>query len=289
MPTSTMKLFLSMMRNIRSNKMNRAMIGYFVKKTYPPATRSEIEPFARAVNDDNPAYYSPEALVPLFFLGKLMIPIVKDIWAHPSLKLNLLKSVQITQSVTWFSPIRQGDTVSVQGRIQDIYSTPKGEVLELSGIALVKGCVAVRGITGLLMTSANGGQEHRPQEEKPLSEQFRILVPIPDGQQLLYARASGDNNFIHTSPFLARMAGLPRTIMQGACVMAMITRALTEHLLNNDITRPASISCRFGKPVFPGETLTIIGYRSENEKEVPFVVVDPRGRSVLREGVFTIK
>jgi len=289
MPTSTMQLFLSMIRNARSSEMSRAMIGYTVEQKFPPVTREAIAEFARATCDDHPDYDSAQAMAPPFFLGGLIIPLVKDIWAHPALKLNLLKTVQISQSVTWLSPIHQGDEISVRSRIQDIYTTPRGEILDMSGTALVDGRVVVEGNIGFLVKSKNGSRTHGSPEEKPGPEVFRLLLPTVEGQQLRYARASGDNNFIHTSPFLARMAGLPRTIMQGACALAMICAALTKHLVDNDITRPASIAGRFGKPVFPGETLTVIGYRSENEKTVPFSVFNAQGKSVFRDGIFTIK
>jgi acyl dehydratase len=289
MPTSTMQLFLPMMRNVRSSKMNRSMIGYTVEQSFPPVTKDAMAEFARATRDDNPAYDLPPAPAPPFFIGKFIIPLIRDIWAHPSLGLNLLKSVQISQSVTWFVPIHEGDEMSIQLRIKDIYSSPRGEILEVSGTALLQGRVAVQGDIGFLMKSKNGTKTRRASHEKPGTEAFRLLLPTTEGQQLLYAKASGDNNFIHTSLFLARMAGLPRTIMQGGCALAMICNALTKLLVDNDISRLASIHGDFGKPVFPGEALTVIGYVSESPIAVPFSVVNSDGKSVFREGVFTIR
>jgi acyl dehydratase len=284
-----MRLFLSMMRNARSCNMNRAMIGYTAEQKFAPVTREAIAEFARATSDDNPAYDLAQAMAPPFFLGKLIIPLIKDIWAHPSLRLNLLRSVQVSQSVSWLAPIRQGDEISIKARIQNISATPRGEILEVSGTALVEGRPVVQGNIGFLVKSKNKTVPNVPPEQKALPEMFRLSVPTKEGQQLLYAKASGDNNFIHTSPFLARMAGLPRTIMQGACAMAMICNALTKHLVENDITRLASIASQFGKPVLPGETLTVVGYRSENETTVPFAVFNAQGKSVFREGVFRSK
>jgi acyl dehydratase len=289
MPTSTLRLFLSMMRNARSREMNRAMIGHMVEQKFPPVTREAIAEFARATHDDNPAYGSSQAPAPPFFIGKLIMPLVKDIWAHPSLRLNLLRGVHLSQSVTWLAPIRQGDEVSVQARIEDICSTPRGEILEISGTAMVGGRVVVRGKVGFLVRQGNSTGTFKPAEENPGPEVFRLSLPTAEGQQLLYARASGDNNFIHTSSFLARMAGLPRTIMQGVCALAMISNALAKHLADDDIARLGSVAVQFGKPIFPGETLTIIGYRSADERMVRFAVFNAKGKSVFREGVFTIK
>jgi acyl dehydratase len=284
-----MQMFLSMMRNVRSSKMNRAMIGYTVEQSFPPVTQEAMVEFARATRDDNPAYDLPLAPAPPFFIGKLIIPLIRDIWVHPSLGLNLLKTVQISQSVTWLVPIHEGDEISIQLRIKDIYSSTRGEILELSGTALLQGRVAVQGDIGFLVKSKNSTKTHRAPHETPGTEAFRLLLPITEGQQLMYARASGDNNFIHTSSFLARMAGLPRTIMQGGCALAMSCNALTKRLVDNDISRLASIAGSFGKPVFPGEDLTVIGYESEHDNTIPFSVVNSEGKPVFREGVFTIR
>jgi acyl dehydratase len=289
MPTSTMRMFLSMMRNVRSSGLNRAMIGYAVEQRFPPVTQEAIIEFARATRDDNPVYDSALPPAPPFFIGKLIISMIKDMWTHPSLRLNLLKTVQISQAVTWLFPIRERDEISIQLRIKDIYSSPRGDILEISGTALVEDRVVVQGDVGFLVKSKNGIRTPRGREEKPLAELFRLVLPTAEGQQLQYAKASGDNNFIHTSPFLARLAGLPRTVMHGACTLAMICNALTKQLVGNDIARTASIAGHFGKPVIPGETLTIIGHESGDEKTLPFSVVNSEGKSVFREGVFSIK
>jgi acyl dehydratase len=289
MPTSTVQLFLSLMRNFRSSEMNRAMIGHTVEQRFPPVTREAIEEFARATRDGDPPYDAALTPAPPFFLGKLIVPLIKQIWAHPSLKLNLLKTVQISQSVTWLAPIRQGDEVTIHCRIQDISDTPRGEILEMSGTASVEGRVVVQGNVDFLVKAKNRARADSPREANSLPEIFRLELPTVEGQQLLYARASGDNNFIHTSRFLARMAGLPRTVLHGACSLAMICNSLSRHLVDGDTTRLASIACRFGKPVFPGETLTIIGYGPEQEATVPFAVFNASGKAVFREGVLTIK
>ncbi|AFM23936.1 MaoC/PaaZ C-terminal domain-containing protein [Desulfomonile tiedjei] len=289
MPTSTMQLFISVIRNARSHGMNRAMIGHTVDQKFPPVPREAIAEFARATRDENPIYNSLLPPVPPFFIGKLVIPLVKDIWAHPSLKMNLLRTVQIFQSVTWFAPIREGDEVSVQGCIENICAAPKGEIIEISGTGRVKGQIVVQGNIGFLVKSKVRTEVHGKSDEKTRPEAFRLLLPTAEGQQLLYAKASGDNNFIHTSGVLARMAGFPRTIMHGNCTLAMICNALSKRMVDNDIAQLASLACHLGKPVFPGETLTIVGYRPENENTLPFAVFNARGKAVIHDGIFTVR
>lgn len=71
---------------------------------------------------------------------------------------------------------------------------------------------------------------------------------------LIY-RLSGDLNPIHADPEAARKAGFPRPILHGLCSMGLATRALIDGLAGGDPTRLQSVSLRFSKPVFPGETL----------------------------------
>jgi acyl dehydratase len=105
-----------------------------------------------------------------------------------------------------------------------------------------------------------------------------------EGQQLDYARVSGDRNFIHTSELLARAAGLPRTVLHGVCVLAMVCRALADALAGGDSACIEEIGCRFARPAIPGNPLTLVGYESDDRRRVPFEVLDEGGRPTLKNG-----
>jgi len=80
---------------------------------------------------------------------------------------------------------------------------------------------------------------------------------VTQEQITLYADASGDPNPIHTNEEFARMVGLPGTIAHGMLNMGILAEAVARWAGGND--RVVSISCRFSKPLLPGDTITCTG------------------------------
>ena len=72
-----------------------------------------------------------------------------------------------------------------------------------------------------------------------------------------YADASGDHNPIHVDPEFARAVGLPGTIAHGLLDMAILTEAVARWA--GGYAQVAAVSCRFSKPLLPGETVTCSG------------------------------
>jgi acyl dehydratase len=77
----------------------------------------------------------------------------------------------------------------------------------------------------------------------------------PD-QALLY-RLSGDFNPLHSDPAFAARAGFDKPILHGLCSFGFAGRALLHSVCDSDVRRFRSISCRFTKPVLPGESLHV--------------------------------
>lgn len=72
-----------------------------------------------------------------------------------------------------------------------------------------------------------------------------------------YADASGDHNPIHVDPDFARAVGLPGTIAHGLLDMAILTEAVARWA--GGYEQVASVSCRFSKPLLPGQTISCTG------------------------------
>jgi acyl dehydratase len=66
---------------------------------------------------------------------------------------------------------------------------------------------------------------------------------------------SGDYNPIHVDPEVAERAGFGRPILHGLCTMGIAVRAAVDELADGVPERIRSVSVRFTKPVYPGETV----------------------------------
>lgn len=102
-----------------------------------------------------------------------------------------------------------------------------------------------------------------------------------------YAEASGDPNPIHTNEEFARMVGLPGTIAHGMLNMGILAEAVARWAGGND--RVASISCRFSKPLLPGDTITCKGTVIAVDEEKGLATLEvgatsDRGDTVLSNG-----
>lgn len=279
-------LFWSMLKNINSAHLNRDMVGFTIERFLEPIGHKDVVAYARATRDKNPAYQDNGALAPPFYLSKLIFPMIISICVHKNLHLNLLRMVHGEQEIIWHQPVKVGQRLKVKLTIESIRATSAGEFMTLVGRGFSEDALVVKSIVGLLVRRKSKEAHKKSKVTKPIKEIFRLDIQTDEGQQLEYARASGDNNFIHTNHFLARLAGLPRTIMHGLCVMAMACAALTERTIDNDIHRLGSIKGRFAKPTLPGEKLVLIGYEGAEPSEIHFDVFDLEGKPILQNGVF---
>ncbi len=79
---------------------------------------------------------------------------------------------------------------------------------------------------------------------------------------------TGDRNLIHIDPNVAKRAGFDRPIMHGLCTYGISARAVYEKLLSNnilsDVSQVKRIGARFTSHVFPGETLEVKLWNTDN-------------------------
>lgn len=279
-------LFLAMLRNIRTEKINRGMIGHTIRNRIGPVTQNDIYSYVEATLD-NPVRYSGEnCAVPPFYLSRLLYPMFKYFLVNRDLKLNLLKLVHGQQTIDWLGHIHEGDIIDVEMSIHDITDSPAGEMIDLKTVASVAEKRIAEAHTVFIIRGRHRERSGRRKEKVYNRELFRKKFRTVKKQPLQYAKVSGDSNFIHTSPFLARLAGLPGTVMHGVCIAAMTSNALLDEVCNGDMTRMKGISMRFATPVLPGDEITIIGYDSGDKDRIFFNAVNSLGKYVLKNGEY---
>jgi acyl dehydratase len=112
--------------------MNRDMVGF----AYPPSepylvTEKSIQDFARALGDDNPAFF--DAVVarelgheticaPPTFPILITMEAMKDAFADPALNMDFTRVVHGDQRFAYQRPIRVGDELVVVTHVDEIRS-----------------------------------------------------------------------------------------------------------------------------------------------------------------------
>lgn len=103
-------------------------------------------------------------------------------------------------------------------------------------------------------------------------------------QAALY-RLSGDLNPLHIAPEAGTAAGFGRPILHGLCTYGFAGRAVLAHACGGDPARLRSLSARFSGVVFPGDTLTTSGWKSEQAGGYIVQVARQDGQVVLSNAV----
>lgn len=288
---NNISLLFSMIRNIRSERINRDMIGHSISRRIGPVTRDDFQSYIEATLD-NPLKYSGETThAPPFYISRPLYPLFKYYLTHKKLGLNLLRLVHAEQSIEWFDHIYEGVIFDVEMKIADITESSAGEIINLETTGRVEGKKIAKANTFFLVRSRKKktkAGKGKTSEEEYKEEIFRKTIRTVENQSIKYARVSGDTNFIHTNRFLAKLAGLPGIIMHGVCIGAMTVNTLLEEILNGDMKKMKSVSMRFANPVFPGEEIILIGYKSDEKNRILFEAVNRRGKPVLKNGEFLI-
>ncbi len=274
-----------MIKNRASCAMNRAMIGYSITRKFAPIHKKDIAQYVEATSDNPGLYTEDDTLAPPFYISRLLYPMFEHMMTLKGLDLNIFKMVHAQQEALWKHPIHLGEAVSVTMDIQDIFNTPAGEMINLRTRATVDNNDAFEAVTGFLIKGTgdykNAEKISEPDHGKEI---FRTEFQTFEGQQLKYARVSRDRNFMHTSNFLSKLAGLPRTIMHGVCITAMMTNALRDSFFEGEMEKIKGFSIRYAFPVYPGEKVILLGYETDRDGEIFFEGFKESGKPVLKRG-----
>jgi acyl dehydratase len=219
--------------------LNKACVG----KCYPPVTtevsREAIEKYARAYNDNNPAFFDANhrggIVAPPLFGVVVTWPSLVQAVGDSELQVDLLRLLHGEQEMEFFNPIRPGDKITSSAKIASIETKATGETLTVE----LEACddnrePKVRVIFGAFVRS--GGSRRAGDKEQEIAKAERaeplatISQQIDADQTVRYAEASGDLNPIHVNDAVARMAGLPGIIVHGLCTMAFTSKVMIDKL-----------------------------------------------------------
>lgn len=120
--------------------------------------------------------------------------------------------------------------------------------------------IIVRGAGGFAGSPPPKRDDEAP-VPKGATPDFRFEQATSPEQALLY-RLSGDLNPLHADPDLAASVGFPQgPILHGLCTYGFTCRALVQAALGGDASRLRRLDGQFRRPVWPGDTLVVEGFR----------------------------
>ncbi|KZS75650.1 dehydrogenase [Mycobacterium kansasii] len=192
-------------------------------------------------------------------------------------KFNWAKLLHGSQTVRLHAPLPPAGKLSVVSEVADIQDKGEGKnaiiMLRGRGSDPDSGALVAETLTTLVIRGEGGfggepGQRPAAPEFPDREPAARVALPTREDQALIY-RLSGDRNPLHSDPWFAReMAGFPKPILHGLCTYGVSGRALVAELGGGVAANITSIAARFTSPVFPGETLTTLIWRTEPGKAV---------------------
>jgi acyl dehydratase len=116
---------------------------------------------------------------------------------------------------------------------------------------------------GILYLGARleGAPDRRPARRTPAAE----TAPLSEvgsfdadlARAVVYTECARIWNPIHTDPRVARASGLDGTIFHGTATLARCVSIIAGHVLDGDVGRIGSLSCRFGDPVALPSTVAV--------------------------------
>jgi acyl dehydratase len=182
-----------------------------------------------------------------------------------------------SQGIRLHAPLPPAGKLSVVSEVADIQDKGEGKnaviMLRGRGSDPESGTLIAETLTTLVIRQS-GGFGGAP-GERPAAPEFpdrepdaRIALPTREDQALIY-RLSGDRNPLHSDPWFAKeLAGFPKPILHGLCTYGVAGRALVAELGKGVAANITAIDARFTSPVFPGETLTTLIWRTQQGKAV---------------------
>ena len=192
-------------------------------------------------------------------------------------KFNWALLLHGSQSIRLHAPLPASGKLSVVTEVADIQDKGEGKnaivMLRGRGTDPKSGELVAETLSTAVIRQAGGfggvpGQRPVAPEFPDRSPDARIDLPTREDQALIY-RLSGDRNPLHSDPWFAKeMAGFPKPILHGLCTYGVAGRALVAELGKGVAANITSIAARFTSPVFPGETLSTLIWRTEPGKAV---------------------
>ena len=187
----------------------------------------------------------------------------------PGCDINLAQVVHGAQSISVSGPLPTSGTATIRTTLTDVWDKGKAAVIWQEGVATsdttgeelwrVRSSIFVKGEGGW-----GGDRGSATSVEVPERDADHLSSYTVTPQQALLYRLCGDRNPLHADPDFAKAAGFPAPILHGLCSWGIVLRELTDALLGGDASKVGGFTGRFSGVVFPGETIRVAGWRTDD-------------------------
>jgi len=280
-------------------ELNKDYIG----REYTPeiylVENSHIKTYTAAIRASDSSCVAPPCF-PVTYELPLIYEILKDPGLHGSIEQaekNMRMLLHGDQLFRFYKPIHASDRITCSLSILDIIDKGRGEVIKIRALSSdEKGNKIVESVWGLFIRGIGSGErparKHRHTGASAKSEEniFKETIKMPMNITQTYSKAANDMNPIHLDEDYAGRAGLPGVVVHGMCTMAMSVQSIIENYLARNFSYVESISAHFSAPVFPGDELEILGFKSDNSSSFKFEVLRVSdGVKVIKDGSFILR
>lgn len=220
----------------------------------------------RHVYEQNPQF----AVFPTFAIRWGAVGLTLDPKALPPSPGPLLLDAE--RHLELLAPLPLEGTVQVRARLLSVHPRPRNAAFaEIEAeVSDGSGQICVRMVSGSFRRGVAALGDIEPFEGAGISRSTKITVPdhapdldlsthIADNQAHIY-RLSGDYNPLHIAPEAAAFGGFARPILHGLCTYGRCGQLLLGALCAGDASRFGALKLRFSSPVYPGDTLRLVGW-----------------------------
>ena len=202
--------------------------------------------------------------------------------------------VHAEQAIELHRPLPVAGTVRTTSTVTGIYDKGSGALVVTENVAVdaatgeplatTRSSAFIRGEAGFGGERGTDAGWERPDREPD----HQVTYQTRPEQALVY-RLSGDRNPLHVDPKFAARGGFDRPILHGLCTYGVTGRALLHVLCDSDPARFRSMSGRFSRPVWPGESLTISVWRQDGSDTALFQTTKDDGTVVIDRGRMQVR
>src|SRR6201986_898723 len=172
----------------------------------------------------------------------------------PGIDIELGKVLHASEQVSAPAPLPPSGAAKAVTRFTDIWDKGKAAVIwSETSVTAPDGTLLWTQRRSIFARGEGGfGGERGPSTSAAApdrSPDLELDIPVLPQQALLY-RLCGDRNPLHSDPEFASAAGFPRPILHGLCTYGMTCKALTDALLDSDVSQVKTYGAPFAGVVY---------------------------------------